>query len=159
MRRTFTAIAVACGVFAVQAFAQTSTQEFATKVAISDMFEIQSSKIATQKGNANIKAFAERMLADHTKTSQELKEVASKAKVKLPTTMDDVHQKKLTQLQKLSGDEFNTAYASIQIQAHEDAVKLFESYSGSGENAELKTWAAKTLPALREHLQHAQKLK
>ena len=159
MRLSLTTFAVACGLFAIQAFAQTSTQEFVTKVAVSDMFEIQSSKLATQKGNANVKSFAERMIKDHTKTSAELKEMVGKAKAKLPTDLDADHQQKLAQLQKLSGDEFNSAYASVQLQAHEEAVKLFESYSSSGDNAELKAWAAKTLPALKEHLQHAKKLK
>jgi putative membrane protein len=159
MRLALRAIAVACGLFAVQAFAQTSTQEFVTKVAVSDMFEIQSSKLASQKGNADVKAFAERMIKDHTKTSGELKAMVGKAKAKLPTALDAEHQKKLDQLQKLTGDELNAAYASLQVQAHEEAVKLFEAYSGSGEDADLKAWAAKTLPALKEHLQHARKLK
>ena len=159
MRLSLTTFAVACGLFAIQAFAQTSTQEFVTKVAVSDMFEIQSSKLATQKGNANVKSFAERMIKDHSKTSAELKGMVGKAKAKLPTALDADHQQKLAQLQKLSGDEFNSAYASVQLQAHEEAVKLFESYSSSGDNAELKAWAAKTLPALKEHLQHAKKLK
>ena len=159
MRLSLTTFAVACGLFAIQAFAQTSTQEFVTKVAVSDMFEIQSSKLATQKGNANVKSFAERMIKDHSKTSAELKGMVGRAKAKLPTALDADHQQKLAQLQKLSGDEFNSAYASVQLQAHEEAVKLFESYSSSGDNAELKAWAAKTLPALKEHLQHAKKLK
>ena len=159
MKMLLTTIAVACGLFAAGALAQTSTQEFVTKVAISDMFEVQSSKLATKKGNANISAFPERMVKDHTKTSQELKAMVGKAKAKLPTALDAEHEKKLAQLQKLSGDEFNSAYASIQIQAHEEAVKLFTSYSSSGDDAELKAWAANTLPALKEHLQHAQKLK
>jgi len=157
--RLLTMIAVACGIFAVQAFAQTSTQEFVTKVAVSDMFEIQSSKVASQKGNENVKAFAERMIKDHTKTSEELKGMVGKAKAKLPTALDAKHQKKLDQLQKLTGEQFNTAYASLQVQAHEEAVKLFEAYSSGGDDAELKAWAAKTLPALKEHLQHARKLK
>jgi putative membrane protein len=159
MRTLLTAIAVTCGIFAVQAFAQTSTQEFVTKVAVSDMFEIQSSKVASQKGNANTKAFAERMIKDHTKTSEELKGMVGKAKAKLPTALDAEHQKKLDQLQKLTGEPFNAAYASQQVQAHEEAVKLFEAYSASGDVAELKAWAAKTLPALKEHLQHAKTLK
>ena len=159
MRLTLTTIAVACGLFAIQAFAQTSTQEFVSKVAISDMFEIQSSKLATQKGNANIKSFAARMIKDHAKTSQELKGMVGKAKrsCRLPWMLTT--RQNLRRLQKLSGDEFNSAYASMQIQAHEEAVKLFEDYSSAGDNAELKGWAAKTLPALKEHLQHAQKLK
>ena len=57
MRLSLTTFVIACGLFAIQAFAQTSTQEFVTKVAVSDLFEIQSSKLAAQKGNANVKSF------------------------------------------------------------------------------------------------------
>jgi putative membrane protein len=159
MKTFVTAIAMALGLSGLQAFAQNSTQDFVNKVAISDMFEIRSSKLAAQKGNAEVKSFAQRMIKDHTKTTEELKGMVGKAKAKLPTAMDADHQKKLAQLEKASGNEFNTAYASLQIQAHEEAVKLFEGYSNSGDDAQLKAWAAKTLPALKEHLEHAKKLK
>ena len=158
--RLAAALGIAC-VLIAHAFAQSpSTQEFVTKVAVSDVFEIQSSELAAQRGNAEVKSFAERMLKDHTKTSKELKAMVSKAKakIKLPTALDAEHKTKLGQLQKLKGDEFNGAYLSAQLQAHEEAVKLFEAYSKNGDDAQLKSWAAKTLPSLREHLEHARKL-
>jgi putative membrane protein len=161
MRASLTGVALICGLFAVQASAQPSTQDFVTKVAISDMFEIQSSKLAAQKGNENIRAFAQQMITDHTKTTNELKGLIGKAKVKvkLPSVMDAEHQKKLDQLQKLGADKFDGTYATMQVQAHEEAVKLFEAYASSGDDAQLKAWAAKTLPALKGHLQHARALK
>jgi putative membrane protein len=159
MKRLITAVAVAFGLFGLQAFAQNSTQDFVTKVAVSDMFEIQASKVAAQKGNAEIKPFAQRMIKDHTKITQELKEMIGKSKVKLPTEMDANHQQKLAKLQKADGKDFNSMYATMQVQGHEEVVKLFESYSSSGDNAQLKAWAAKTLQALKEHLEHAKRLK
>jgi len=159
MRISLTAVAIACCLFVIQAFAQTSTQDFVTKVAISDMFEIQSGKLAVKKGNENVRAFARQMVTDHTKTSKELKGMVGKAKVKLPSRLDAEHQKKLAQLQKLNGEKFSQSYASMQVQAHEDAVKLFEAYSSSGDDPQLKAWAGKTLPALKEHLQHARGLR
>jgi putative membrane protein len=147
-------------VIAIQAAAQTpSTQDFVTKVAISDMFEIQSSQLAETKGDTGSKAFAQRMIKDHGKTSAELKAMAGKLKVKLPTALDDKHQKMLAQLGKLDGNKFDGAYDQMQVQAHEEAVKLFSSYAKNGDNAELKAWAAKTLPALQHHLEMAKKLK
>jgi putative membrane protein len=99
------------------------------------------------------------MIKDHTKTTEELKGMVDKAKAKLPTAMDADHQQKLAKLEKANGNDFNIIYASLQIQAHEEAVKLFEAYSNSGDDAQLKAWAGKTLPALKEHLEHAKKLK
>ena len=46
----------------------------------------------------------------------------------------------------------------MQVSAHKDAVSLFERYSNGGDNADLKAWAGKTLPALRHHLEMAEQL-
>jgi len=79
-------------------------------------------------------------------------------KATLPTALDAEHQAKLDQLKAKTGKEFDQAYDKMQLQAHEDAVALFEAYSKNGENADLKAWAAKTLPHLKEHLAMARKL-
>ena len=76
------------------------TADFVKEVAISDMFEIDSSKLAQDKGNAPEKSFAAQMVADHTKTSTELKGLVSSGKVKadVPTALDSSHQSKLDKL-------------------------------------------------------------
>ena len=149
---------------AVPGMAQTkapATQEFVTKVAISDMMEIQSSELAlARQPDADTKPFAEKMVKDHQQTSKELKALVDGGKVKamLPTALDAEHQKKFDELKAKTGKDFDRAYDQMQMQAHEDAVKLFEAYAGSGDNPDLKAWAAKTLPHLKEHLAMAKKL-
>ena len=138
-----------------------STPDFVKEVAISDMFEIESNKVGEQKGNAAQKAFAAQMVADHTKTSTELKTIISGGKiqgVELPTGIDSSHQSKLDKLKNQNGDDFVSEFNSQQVSAHKDAVSLFERYSNGGDNAELKAWAGKTLPALRHHLEMAEQL-
>jgi putative membrane protein len=137
-----------------------TTQDFATQVAISDMFEIASSKLAQSQGNAAEKKFAEQMITDHAKTSSELKRLVTGGtiKVELPSQLDSAHQSKLDKLNQAKGDEFSSTYASQQVSAHKDAVSLFERYAKGGDQAELKDWAAKTLPALKHHLEMAQQL-
>jgi len=158
------AIAAGCLVSAVSVSAQTrapSTEEFVKKVAISDMMEIQSSQLAlSRQPDADTKPFAERMVKDHEETSRELKSLVNSGKVKgpLPTSLDADHQKKFDELKSKSGKEFDRAYDQMQLQAHEEAVALFEQYSQAGDNPDLKTWAAKTLPHLKEHLAMAKKL-
>ena len=126
-----------------------STPDFVKQVAISDMFEIESNKLGEQKGNAAQKAFAAQMVMDHTKTATELKSLISGGKVRaeLPTALDSSHQSKLDKLKAKSGDDFASEFNSMQVSAHKDAVSLFERYSNGGDNAELKAWASKTLPA------------
>jgi putative membrane protein len=170
-------LAVACGLMATAAFAQTprmapaetaatqsapSAQDFVNKVAISDIFEIQSSQLALSKqADKDTKPFAQRMVTDHQKTSKELKSLVDGGKVKatLPSALDAEHQKMLDDLKAKNGKDFDQSYDQIQVKAHQDAVALFNAYAKSGDDPELKKWAAKTLPNLERHLTMAQKLK
>jgi putative membrane protein len=138
-----------------------ATADFVKEAAISDMFEIASSKLAQDKGNAPEKPFASQMITDHTKTSTELKGLVTSGKVKaeLPTALDSSHQSKLDKLKGESGKDFSSDYDSEQVSAHKDAVSLFERYAKGGDNADLKDWAGKTLPTLKHHLEMAENLK
>ena len=72
------------------------TEDFIKEAAMSDMLEIEAAKIAQQKGSADDKKFAERMITDHTKTSSELKSmVPSDMQGAVPASLDDSSQKKL----------------------------------------------------------------
>lgn len=138
-----------------------TTADFVKEVAISDMFELESNTLAQDKGNALEKKFAAQMVTDHTRTSTELKGLVSSGKVKaeLPVALDGSHQGKLEKLKGAGGKDFSSAFDSMQVSAHRDAVSLFERYSKRGDNADLKNWAGKTLPALKHHLKMAQALK
>jgi putative membrane protein len=158
--------AAGCGIFTSLVFvcaAQAqSAQDFVNKVAISDMFEIQSSRLAlTKQPDKDTKPFAEKMVKDHRKTSNELKSLVDSGKVKanLPTALDSEHQQMLDGLKAKGGKDFDSSYDQIQVKAHEDAVALFDAYAKGGDDPELKKWAGKTLPHLKEHLSMAQKLK
>lgn len=137
-----------------------TTADFVKEVAISDMFEIESSKLAEQKGNAQEKSFAQQMVTDHSKTSSDLKSLISSGKVKaeLPSGLDSSHQSKLDKLKGASGKDFSSDFDSYQVSGHKDAVSLFERYAKGGDSAELKDWAGKTLPTLRHHLEMAEAL-
>ena len=137
------------------------TQDFVTLAAQSDMLEIASSKLALQKSDSGkTKTFAQKMIDDHTATSTELKGLVSSGKVKVtaPSALDKAHQEKLDKLAKLQGKDFTKQYDDMQVSAHKDAVSLFERYGKDGDNPDLKAFAGKTLPTLKEHLQMAQDL-
>ncbi|PDT28489.1 DUF305 domain-containing protein [Rhizobium sp. L9] len=136
------------------------TEDFVKEAAASDMFEIASSKLAIERGDDATKAFAQQMLTDHQKTSEELKALVSGGKVKaaLPSAMTSDQQSMLDKLNSLQGADFNKQYHSDQESAHEDAVDLFKRYGDEGDNPELKAWAASTRPALEHHLQMAEEL-
>jgi putative membrane protein len=137
-----------------------TTTDFVKEAATSDMFELQSSKLAEQNGTAQEKSFARQMITDHTKTTMALKSLVDTGKIKaeIPTTLDSSHQSKLEKLKSASGKDFSSDFDSDQVSAHKDAVSLFERYAKSGDNPELKEWAGKTLPTLQHHLEMAQDL-
>jgi putative membrane protein len=132
-----------------------TTADFVKEAAISDMFEIQSSMLAESKSDAGTKAFAARMIADHKKTTAAIKTMA---KAPIPTELDSAHQSMLDKLKGLSGGDFTKTYHDDQVSAHKDAVSLFERYAKGGDDADLKAFADKTLPTLRDHLKMAQDL-
>jgi putative membrane protein len=135
------------------------TEDFIKEAATSDMLEIEAAKVAQQKGDADEKKFAEQMITDHTKTTSELKGmVPAEMASAIPTALDDSSQKKLDKLRNAKPEEFASDYDPMQVSAHEDAVSLFERYAKGGDNAKLKDWAGKTLPALQHHLQMAEKM-
>lgn len=133
------------------------TEDFVAEAATSDMFEIESSKLALERSDDATKAFAQQMIADHEKTTAELKGLVTSGKVQamIPAAMTSSQQDMLNKLKGLQGADFTKQYHSDQQDAHEDAVDLFKRYGDSGDNADLKAWAAATRPALEHHLQMA----
>jgi putative membrane protein len=139
-----------------------STEDFVKTVAISDMFEVESGRLANEKAqNDDVQSFGDQMVDDHSKTSEELKALVQDKNIKaeLPSKLDDEHQAKLDKLKGLSSNQFDKEYVRTQIDAHQKAVALFESYAAAGENDDLKKWAGDTVPTLKEHLEEAQNLK
>jgi putative membrane protein len=141
--------------FAAQA---PTTEDFVKTVAISDMFEIQSGQMAAEKAqNDDVKSFAQQMVDDHSKTSDDLKELIkdNNIKAQIPANLDDEHQANLDKLKGLSGKQFDKAYMQMQVNAHEKAIALFDAYAAAGDNDDLKDWADDTVPTLKSHLEEA----
>ncbi|MFZ5740049.1 MAG: DUF4142 domain-containing protein [Pseudomonadota bacterium] len=137
-----------------------SSASFVKQVAISDLFETASARLALARGSDAQKQFANQMLQDHGKTSADLRRIMIERSfsVDLPSQLDRKHQAMLDQLNGTDGEQFVATYASQQVQAHQDAVALFEGYANNGDLPQLKQWAAQTLPVLQHHLEMAQKL-
>ena len=133
---------------------------FLAHAASANQFEIQSSQLARERGNAAEKSLAATMIKDHEKTTSDLKSMVSGGELKmaLPTALDSSHQSKIDKLKSLKGADFSSRYESDQVSGHKDAVSLFERYAKGGDHPKLKEWADKMLPTLRHHLEMAQGL-
>jgi putative membrane protein len=106
--------------------------------------------------NADVKQFADRMVIDHGKANDELKQWAQEKKATLPAATDAKRKATRDRLAKLSGDAFDKAYMRDIVMDHQHDVAAFKREAESGKDANLKAWAAKTLPTLQDHLKVAQ---
>jgi putative membrane protein len=136
-------------------------RDFVTMAASSSMMEVEASKMALEKSkNEEVRKFAQRMVDDHSKTNEELRSMAGSAGMtEMPSAMVQVHASHMDRLRALGGQEFDREYAAqVGVAAHTEAVDLFEGASRDAANPEVRQFAEQKLPALRDHLEHAQKL-
>ena len=132
-------------------------RKFAEKAAIGGMAEVELGNLAQQKAsNDQVKQFGARMVQDHSKANDELKQVAGTKGIQLPASLDKKHQQDVERFQKMTGAQFDKAYMSHMVADHKQDVSEFKKEANSGKDADIKGFASKTLPTLEEHLKLAQ---
>jgi putative membrane protein len=135
-------------------------QDFAMKAASSGLAEVEASRAVSEKTTSDgVREFAQRMVQDHGRVNQELIDLATAKQILLPTGAVGPHADALTQLTGAMGADSDRRYVQdFGIQAHKEAIALFERQAREGSDAELKAFAESKLPTLKTHLEHAQKL-
>jgi putative membrane protein len=130
-----------------------SAEEFMAMAAQSGMAEVEMGRLAATKAqNPEVKKFGQMMADDHGKANTELKALAAKENITLPTDLGS-HKSTADELKGLSGAEFDQQYVEAMVDAHEDDVSAFQKQADSAADAEVKAFAAKTLPVLQKHLE------
>jgi len=126
------------------------------KAAQGGMAEVAGGQTAsTNAASSSVKDFGNRMVQDHGKANDELKQLASSKGVTLPTDTDAEHKAKLDEMSKKKGKDFDKAYMSDMVKDHEKDVAEFQKQSTSAQDPDLKNWVTKTLPTLQDHLKMA----
>ena len=134
-----------------------SDRKFMEKAAQGGMAEVKLGQLATQKaGSDQVKQFGQRMVDDHSKANDQLKQLASSKGVKLPTELDKSTQREYDKLSKLSGADFDREYMKHMVSDHKKDVSDFKSEANKAKDADVKQFASSTLPTLEEHLNLAQ---
>lgn len=135
-------------------------RNFFMQAAMSGMKEVELSRLAVTRASSDaLRQFAQQMVDDHTRTNAELMQLASSKGVSLPAAPDAKLQAMLTRMGALSGAGFDRAYhKEAGVNEHQKAVKLFERTSTRAQDADVRAFAARTLPALRMHLSMAQSM-
>jgi putative membrane protein len=133
--------------------------KFAVEAASGGMMEVQLGELAQQKASSQaVKNFGSMMVRDHSKANDELKALAGNKNITLPPAPGEDHMDHIKKLSEKSGKEFDKDYISMMVDDHQDDIDKFEKCSKDAKDPELKAFADKTLPKLREHLAAAKKI-
>ncbi|HTL59601.1 MAG TPA: DUF4142 domain-containing protein [Candidatus Limnocylindrales bacterium] len=136
-----------------------SDYRFLVKAARGGIEEVELGQLAQQKGTSQqLRSFGERMVTDHTKLNNELKQIASQKNATLPAQMSHHENSTLQHLQNLTGPDFDKAYTKDMVKDHKKDVKEFESAAKNLSDADLRTFAQKNLATLQQHLGMAENL-
>lgn len=134
-------------------------RQFMDKAAQGGMAEVELGQLAQQNGQSQqVKDFGKRMVDDHSKANDQLKQLASQTGVTLPTGLNTKDEATKTRLSKLQGAAFDQAYMKDMVADHKMDVAEFKHESTAAKNPDLKNWVSQTLPTLESHLQEAEKI-
>jgi putative membrane protein len=132
---------------------------FVKEAAAGGMAEVELGQLATEKASSpDVKKFGQRMVDDHSKANDQLKQIAVDEGVPLPAKLSAKDQATKDRLSKLSGDAFDKAYMSDMVNDHKTDIAAFRNESKTGKDPQVKSFAADTLPTLEDHLKNAQKV-
>lgn len=127
---------------------------FAMKAAQGGIEEVKMGQLAAEKASSpDVKQFGQHMVDDHTKANDDLKSVAEKEGMTLPTDMNAKQKAMYDRLSKLSGAQFDHAYVRGMVQDHEVDVKEFQQESSAGKDQGIKDFATRTVGTLQQHLE------
>lgn len=138
-----------------------SDADFLRKAAEGGTKEVTLGKLAADKATrADVKTFAQKMVKDHGQANDELMKLAKSEGVTINAEQNSTEASRVAaDLGKTTGAAFDQAYVNMMLKDHQDTVELFTHQATHGKDPEVKAWATKMLPALREHLKEVEKLK
>lgn len=120
------------------------------------MTEIELGQLALAKSaNAEIQTFANQLIEDHSKASQEVGDLAVVKHAVLPNAITAEQQSTYNRLQNLSGATFDKEFIQANLKAHKDTIAAFQRQASGSPDMDVRTLANKTLPTLHMHLQMA----
>jgi putative membrane protein len=132
---------------------------FAKEAAQGGMAEVKLGQLAQEKGaNDSVKSFGKRMVDDHSKAGDKLREVTSRENITLPMDISAKDQATYDRLSKLNGAAFDRAYARDMVKDHETDVAAFQKEANTGRDDSLKGFASETVPTLQDHLKQAEEM-
>lgn len=127
---------------------------FMNDAAPGGLAEVELGRLAAERATSpQVKQFAQQMIEDHSKAGKKLEQLAQLKKVKLPPGVLPEAKQTKEKLAKLTGENFDREYVKAMVQMHEKDVAAFAAVSKNATDADVKAFAAATLPTLQHHLE------
>lgn len=141
--------------------APSGSQDFVNRIAASDRFEIETSKLAADSAASSaVMAYAREMIAAHTASTAKLKgAVAKGGGIVVDDKLSTSQQATLEDMKMKKGYIFDAAYLAAQVHGHDHTLTELKGYAASGDNAALKAFAEEMIPTVAGHLEKAQAVK
>lgn len=137
-----------------------NTKTFANEAADGGMMEVDLGKIAVQNAKSQaVKDFGQMMIDDHTKINNQLKDLAAKKMIDLPTAVTDSQQKEIDNLSKKTGADFDKAYVSMMVDDHKKDIAAFKKNGNMLTDPDFKSFIANTIPVIQKHLDAIETIK
>jgi putative membrane protein len=131
-------------------------RQFVSEAALGGMMEVQLGQLAQEKGQSDaVKQLGQTLANDHQQANQQLQSIAQAKQIDVPTSMDQSHQKSISQLQNRSGAGFDRAFIQEVIRHHQKDIAQFREQSTKTQDPALRDFTSSTLPTLEKHLQQA----
>src|SRR5438067_2361634 len=139
--------------------AEISDAAFLRKAVERGLREKNLGALASTRGASDaVKEFGRKMYDEHSRLNAQLRLLAAERHLTVPKDSPDKPEPALTRLEQLSGADFDKACAEQTVKDHKQAIQDFQRAARSAQDASIKAFAEKTLPQLKEHLEHAQHL-
>jgi len=135
-------------------------RKFMQEAALGGVMEVELGRVAMLKSsNDRVREMAQHIVDDHTQANERLQALARAKGVDIPAQLDTKHQKQVDKMQKLSADRFDREYTALMVSDHKEDIKEFRRAAAHAGDADLKQFAAGTLPSLEQHLRMAENAK
>lgn len=130
--------------------------EFVVKAASGGLMEVELGQMAAKQAtNSAVKSFGQMMVTDHTKANAELKALAARKNITIPTTPGEDHMDHINKMRDKKAKDFDKDYMSFMADDHKEDVNDFEKAAKDAKDADIRAFAAKYLPILKQHLEKA----
>lgn len=134
-------------------------KSFMSSAAKANYEEVQLAKLALEKSHTKaVKDYAQKIVDDHDKASEDLAKIASTKGVTLPDSKSLAASFSEGKLKMYSGRHFDEAFLSKMVDDHKDAISTFQKEASQGSDTDVKDFASTTVPTLQKHLESAQDL-